>query len=144
MSTIDVVIEDSAIGHRPSEVEPEFDTDASACTGAPARAYIRCLAVGGSVAARVCRWSMAEFRPPEIWPVLAPVWAYAVHGAQAPAEGPTRLLCRLFAAVVSLPVHTVCEIAKWITARPSRLAMVALLWGVLSQTRYGSFLPWFW
>jgi hypothetical protein len=125
---------EAAIGNRQSGSGPEFEINAPARVAARPRARI------GGIASRV----VAEFEPPEIWPALRPIWLYAAQGKQAPESGAARTACRAFAGVVSLPVHAVAEVVKWIVARPSRLVAFVVLWFLLSQTRYGAFLPWIW
>jgi len=76
-------------------------------------------------------WGTAVICPPDIWshdrPGLAQVWAYATRGEWTTPGGVPRLLGRLYALGVALPVTAVLYALAWLFERPARLIAVLVL-----------------
>jgi|GEM_PF-4672771 len=87
-------------------------------------------------------------RPPVVWTEspasLRDLVAYATTAPWADKSGPIRMAGRIWCWTVAVPVSTVLYYACWLTQRPSRLIVLAVLWGLIAHTSFGSWLPWFW
>lgn len=90
----------------------------------------------------------AGLRPPVVWTEspasLQDLVAYATTAPWADRTGPIRMAGRIWCWTVAVPVSTVLYYACWLTQRPSRLIVLAALWGLLAHTSFGSWLPWLW
>lgn len=113
--------------------KPENEVEAPARAAAPARA-------------RVLDWVKGEVTPPDLIrnqrPSVQASWWYAHYGEQNPAEGPGRVLSRLY-ALICLPARTLIAYADWIVERPLRLLLFVGLWALLAQSSHFAWLPLF-
>ena len=71
--------------------------------------------------------------PPDLWsddrPSLRKVWLYGVYGRWTAADGFWRYAGATFATVMLVPIGVLYLLA-WILERPSRVAVVAVLYGL--------------
>jgi hypothetical protein len=76
-------------------------------------------------------WGTTVISPPDIWsddrPGLERVWAYATRGEWTTPGGVPRLLGRLYALGVAVPVTGVLYALAWLIERPARLIAVLVL-----------------
>lgn len=123
---------DSAIGNGNEPAIAESSPNAGVGAGAREDSVTR---------TAVLVWLRHEFQPPEIWPEIRPVWAWARWGEQCPPACFARGLSRMYAALVALPLTTILVWGKWIVARPTRLVVFAVLYLLASAALPGLHLP---
>jgi len=75
--------------------------------------------------------ALTFWTPPEIWsqprPSLSQLAAYAWRGSWTGEDTTSRTLGRVYAALVSIPLHALAYVVLWLIERPARLAVTGLL-----------------
>jgi len=83
------------------------------------------------VAADFLNRALTFWTPPEIWseprPSLSQVAAYAWRGPWTGEDTPSRTFGRVYAALVSIPLHALAYVVLWLVERPARLAVTGVL-----------------
>lgn len=90
----------------------------------------------------------ATFRPPLVWTEapasLSELAAYAFDGEWAGSNWFARFLGEWWCRLVAIPSSTVAYYAAWILQRPGRALTLVLIYFTVSQSDFGSWLPWLW
>lgn len=82
-------------------------------------------------------WLKEVFTPPEIWSAgnrpLKDEWDYAMNGGWTTEDGLIRFFGQVYSLLVVFPIYAVTEFVQWAVKRPTRLAMIVVLFTLLAQ-----------